>query len=320
MASDDARLRLLFFGTPEFAVPSLEALSESRHAVVGAVSQPDRPRGRGRRLDPTPVRRAAEARSLPLLQPERVGEPGAVEWMRELRPDLGCVVAFGQFLPKQVREVAPHGLVNAHASLLPAYRGAAPIPHAILAGETRTGVTIIRVAREMDAGDWCAMRELEIAPAETAGELEDRLAELAAALLVEAVERIASGTAEFRPQDHARATLAPKLDRSFGELDWGEPVERVLRRIRAATPRPGADVALRESGRRFRILRAALAAAPGVRARPGAVRQEGSRLVIGALDGWIAVLRLQAPGRRPVEAAEFLRGARLPENEEVSTT
>lgn len=312
-------MRLLFFGTPEFAVPALEALCGGPYEVVGVVSQPDRPRGRGRPLEPTPVAAAARAHGLPLLQPEQAGQPEAVAWMAGLGPELGCVVAFGQFLTRAVREVAPHGLVNAHASLLPCYRGAAPIAHAILAGETHTGVTIIRVEREMDAGDWCLRRELEIGPEETAGELEERLSQLAATALAEAVDRITSGTVEFQAQVHAEATAAPKLDRDFGRLDWGEPAEPVFRRIRAATPRPGAWVELRRSGRRFRILRARLLGPPPPE-RPGQVRTSEGRVSIGALDGWIEVLRLQAAGRRPIDAAEFLRGARVPKDEEVSPT
>jgi methionyl-tRNA formyltransferase len=314
-------LRLLFFGTPDFAVASLEALAAGPHDVVGIVSQPDRPRGRGRALEPTPVGAAARALGLPLLQPEKAGHPDAVAWMAAHEPELGCVVAFGQYLTRAVRQVAPHGLINAHASLLPRYRGAAPIAHAVLAGETRTGITIIRVARQMDAGDWCLERELAIGPEETAGELAERLSRLAAEALVQAVDQIARGTADFRAQRHELATPAPKLEPGFGRLDWGETAERVLCRIRAATPRPGAWLELARSGRRLRILRARLAA-PGphapAAALPGRVRATEDRLLIAALDGWVEVLRLQVPGRRPLDAAEFLRGARVPEDEEVS--
>lgn len=316
--SGPGALRLLFFGTPEFAAPSLRALAASRHRVVGAVSQPDRPRGRGRKLAPTPVRLEAERLGLPVLQPEKVGEPAALDWMREREPDLGCVVAFGQFIPKSVRELPPRGLINAHASLLPRYRGAAPVQHAILAGEVRTGVTIMRIVREMDAGDWCLKSELEIGPEETAGELAERLAELAAATLVEAVDRIAAGTAEFHAQDPAGVTFAPKVDRDFARVDWREPAEQVLRRIRAATPSPGVDVKLRRSGRQFRIQRAGLDSEFPAPERPGRVRHDGTQLWVAAGDAWISIRRLQVPGRRPVDAADFLRGARIPEDEEVA--
>ncbi len=312
-------MRLVFLGTPEFAVPSLEALARGPHPVVGAISQPDRPRGRGQKLEPTPVRAAAERLGIPLLQPEKVGEPAAVEWLRGLAPDLGVVVAFGQFIPRRVRELARLGMINAHASLLPRWRGAAPIEHALLAGDTQTGVTIIRVAQEMDAGDWCLRRETPIGPEETAGALAGRLAGIAAEALVEAVDAIAGGTARFQPQAAEGVALAPKVGRELGVLDWGQPAAAVLQRIRAATPRPGADVRLRRSRVVFRILEAELGGeSPAPPPRPRAVRAERDRLLVAALDGWISVRRLQVHGRRPVRADEFLRGARLAADEEVS--
>lgn len=314
-----APLRLLFLGTPAFAVPSLEGLLASPHSVVGLVCQPDRPRGRGRRLEPPATKPIAERAGVPVLQPERVGEADAVAWMRDRTPDLGCVVAYGQFIPRRAREVPPHGMINAHASLLPRHRGAAPVQHAILAGDARTGVTIIRVEKEMDTGDWCAMRETPIGADETAGELSERLGRLAAEVLREAVDAIARGRAEFRPQPSEGITLAPRIERDFGRLDWSEPGEALLRRIRAATPWPGVDVRLRRSGRIFRIVAAARAAASGASPRPQRVRVEEGRLLLGTVDGWLEVLRLKAPGRRALATAEFLRGARLPQDEEVET-
>jgi methionyl-tRNA formyltransferase len=312
---DGAPLRLLFFGTPEFAVPSLRALAASRHQVVGLVSQPDRRRGRGRKLAPTPTRAEADARGIPVFQPERVGDPEALEWMRALEPDLGIVVAFGQFIPKSVRMLPPHGLVNAHASLLPRHRGAAPIPYAILEGDARSGVSIMRVVREMDAGDVCALRETAIGSDETAGELEARLSKLAADGLLEAVDAIAARRARFVPQDPAGVTLAPKLERDFGRLDLRRPRAEVLRRIRAATPRPGADLFLRRLELRLRVLRARTC--DDGPPEPGRVQARDGRLVVSALDGWLEVLRLQVPGRRPVDAPEYLRGSKLPADEEV---
>jgi methionyl-tRNA formyltransferase len=226
------------------------------------------------------------------------------------------VVAFGQFLPRSVREIAPLGLINAHASLLPRWRGAAPIAHAILAGDRTTGVTVMKVEKEMDAGDFCTVREVEIGPAETAGELTERLAGVAAEALVEAVAEIAAGTARFTPQDAARVTLAPRLERDFGALDLTRPRDEILRRIRAATPWPGCDLRLLRSGRTLRILEAR--AAPGPPALPGTVAVREDRLCVAGQGGWIDLTRIQVPGRRAVAAAEFLRGARLPEGERAA--
>ena len=318
----DARpLRLLFFGTPDFAVPSLRATAESRHSLVGVISQPDRPRGRGRELAPTPVKQEAERHGLDLLQPEKVGSDESLAWMRAREPELGIVVAFGQFIPKRVRELPAQGLINAHASLLPRHRGAAPIAWAILCGDAKTGISVMRVEKEMDAGDVCRACETPIGPDETAGELESRLAELAAEALLAAVDEIAAGSARFEPQDHAAATTAPKLDREFARLDWTKPRDEVLRRIRAATPRPGCDLHLVRSGRRLRVLAAGAAEAPSAAwsASPGAVDASGDRLRIRALDGWVEVLRLMRPGRSPLGAAEYLRGARVPGGEEVES-
>ena len=309
-------LRVLYFGTPEFAVPSLRALVESRHAVVGVICQPDRPRGRGRKLEPPPVKIEAARHSIPVFQPEKVGDSDALEWMREQTPDIGCVVAFGQFIPKSARELPALGLINAHASLLPRFRGAAPIQYAVLEGDRETGITILRVAKEMDAGDWCGMSRISILPNETAGELSVRLSTLAAETLLEAVEQIARGEARFQPQPEDGITLAPRLTREFSRLSFEEPVGRLLQRIRAATPWPGVDLELRPSGKRFRIL-AARQAEGDPAAAPGSVRTGEGHLRVAALDGWIDVLSLQVPGRRAVDAAQFLRGARLGDREEA---
>jgi methionyl-tRNA formyltransferase len=309
-------LRLLFFGTPEFAVPALQGLSATRHPVVGVVSQPDRPRGRGRKLAPTPVRAAAETLGLEVLQPEKVGDADARAWMSVRAPDLGVVVAFGQFIPKSVRELPPHGLVNAHASLLPRWRGAAPIEWALATGDERTGISVMRLVKEMDAGDVCLRRTLEIGAHETAGELSARLAQLAGEVLAEAVDQIAAGRARFEPQPEQGVMLAPKIDRSFAELDWRQPRAEVYARIRAATPRPGADIVLKRSGRSLRIVACRPwegDAAP----QPGAVVAASGSLRVSAADGWIELLSVQAQGRKPLDAGEYLRGASIVPGEEV---
>ncbi len=314
--ADASPLRVIFFGTPDFALPSLRALVKSRHEVVGVITQPDRPRGRGRKLGPPPVASLAAELGLPVRQPVKVGEQDVLEWMRGLRADLGVVVAFGQFIPKSVRELPVHGLINAHASLLPRWRGAAPIQWAILEGDRTTGVSVMRLVKEMDAGDVCLVRETEIREGETAGQLEPRLADLAAEALLAALEEIAAGQAVFRPQNPDGVTEAPKINREFAQLDWSEPVERVLRRIRASSPRPGADLVLGRAGVRQRILQARrldLDLPP----KPGGVRAVEGRLCVSAADGWIEVLRLQAPGKGPVSAAEVLRSMDIASDEEV---
>jgi methionyl-tRNA formyltransferase len=290
-------------------VPTLARLLEGPHRVVAAVSQPDRPRGRGRRRSPGPVARLALAAGVPLLRPERVGDAEISAELARFAPDLGVVVAFGQFLPKRVRELPARGyLINAHASLLPRHRGAAPIAHAILAGDAETGVSIMRVEREMDAGPVCLVKRTPIAPDETAGALEERLAGLAAEAVSEALDAIAAGRARFAPQDAALATFAPKLAAGDAALDFARPAEELARRVRALAPRPGAAASL--DGERLRILLAR--AEPGAADRPpGTLARAGDALRVATGAGWLRLLRLQRPGGRALDTAEWLRGAVL---------
>ena len=308
----------MFLGTPEFAVPALRALSRTRHPLVGVVSQPDRPRGRGRVLEPTPVAALARELDVPLLQPEKIGEETALAWLRECRPDLGIVVAFGQFIPKSARELPRLGMVNAHASLLPRWRGAAPIEWALDAGDAKTGISVMRVAKEMDAGGVCLTRDTEIRSDETAGELTERLSALAGEALVAGVEEIAAGRADFREQDARRVTFAPKLDRAFARLDFSQPAERVLRRIRAATPRPGVSLSLRHAGKRLAVLRARLGPTPSG-AAPGSLRAEGGALRVACADRWLELGEVQLAGKRAMTAEELLRGFRIAPDESVET-
>jgi methionyl-tRNA formyltransferase len=308
-------VRLLFFGTPEFAVPTLERLAAGPHLVVGVVSQPDRPRGRGRKVSPSPVAEAAERADLETLRTERVGEADVVERLRALDAELGIVVAFGQFLPRRIRELPRLGyLINAHASLLPRHRGAAPIAHAILAGDTETGISVMRVEREMDSGAVLLERRTPIGPEETAGELEVRLARLAADAIAEAVARIAAHAVTWTDQDSAGATFAPKLGPEEARLDWRQPAELLARRVRAFSPRPGAWTTA--AGERLRILRArAVGGATGD--PPGTVRSANAgdpiplRIATGA--GWLVPLALQRAGGLPLEVGAFQRGRPLPD-------
>jgi methionyl-tRNA formyltransferase len=290
----------------------LRRLLEGEHPVVAVVSQPDRPRGRGQRVVPAPVAQVAEAAGVPLLRPERIADAGCTGWLAERKPDLGVVVAFGQFLPRRVRELPSLGyLINAHASLLPRWRGAAPIARAILAGDAETGISVMRLEREMDAGPVLLVRTTAIGPDETAGELGARLAALAADAIAEAVARIAGERAQWTPQDASRATLAPRLERGEAELDFGETAAALVRRVRAMAPRPGAFTWW--EGEPLRIL--AAAALPGpVAAAPGVVRSDGEPpLRVATADGWLAPRVLQRAGGRPLSVQDFVRGRALPD-------
>ena len=312
----DRGLRLLFFGTPELAVPTLERLLAGPHPVVGIVSQPDRPRGRGRRMAPSPVSALAQRAGVPLLRPERVGDAEVEAELRRLAPDLGVVVAFGQFLPKRIRELPRLGyLINAHASLLPKHRGAAPIQRAILAGDARTGVSVMRVEREMDAGPVALVRELEIGPEETAGELAVRIAAASAEAVAEATEQIAQGRVRWRPQPENGVTLAPKLVSADAELDFREGAAALVRRVRALAPSPGA--ATRVDGDRLCILAARAQQAP-VDAEPGTLRRGSDPLLrIATGDGWLVPLVVQRAGGRALAIDAFLRGRPLRDGQKL---
>lgn len=303
-------LRLLFFGTPEFAVPTLEALLAGGHPVVGVVSQPDRPRGRGRHKAASPISALAQRAGVPLLRPERVGDLEVESELRRLAPDLGVVVAFGQFLPKRIRELPRLGyLINAHASLLPKHRGGAPIQRAILAGDGRTGVSVMRVEREMDAGPVALVRELEIGPEETAGELTDRIAAASAEAVAEVVEQIAQGRVRWRPQPENGVTLAPKLSAADAELDFREGAAALVRRVRALAPSPGA--ATRAGGDRLCILAARAQLGP-VDAEPGTLRRGVDPLLrIATGEGWLVPLVVQRAGGKALPIDAFLRGRPL---------
>ncbi len=254
----------------------------------------------------------AERASVPLLKPERVGAPETVERLTALAPDLGVVVAFGQFLPRRVRELPTLGfLINAHASLLPRHRGAAPIAHAILAGDRETGVCAMRVEREMDTGPVAAVRRTPIGPEETTGELTERLALLAADVVEEAVSSAAAGTLSWTPQDPAAATLAPKLGPEDARLAFRDSAVDLARRVRAFAPQPGAWTTWQ--GERLRVL-AARALHEPVDRKPGTLRRDASTpLAVATGDGWLLPLLLQRAGGRPLEVDAFLRGRPLPD-------
>lgn len=303
-------MRILFFGTPELAVPSLSMLIEGRFEVVGVVSQPDRGRGRGRKSSPTPVAQRAIEAGIPLFRPEKVGE--IVEQLEALDPDVGIVVAFGQFIAKRIRELPRLGfLMNAHASLLPRFRGAAPIQAAILAGDKKTGVSVMRVEREMDAGAIALVREIEIGPTENAGELSERIAKLAAEAIEAALDQLDAGTLDFSEQDHSRASLAGKFDRRRAALDWQQPADVLLRQIRAYAPKPGAFTSA--AGQVLRILAAHVEADP-IDVPAGTVEYDaGTRLRIATGEGWLVPESIQRAGGKAMTVDAYLRGRAIPD-------
>jgi len=300
-------LRVVFMGSPAFAVPSLLRLLTDGHQVTLVVTQPDRPAGRGQELRPPPVKVAAQQHGLRILQPEKLADPAVLEALSAERPEVIAVVAFGQFLPRAVRELPPLGCVNVHASLLPKYRGAAPIHWALMSGDTESGVTIMRVEERMDAGPILLQRAIPIFPDDDAGSLHDRLAELGTAALSEALKILARGEAVWRPQDGVRATQAPKIgDEDCRLVLLGEPGV-LVNRVRALSPAPGAY--LLWNGQRVKVLRAEVRPVSGA---PGVVLGiEPEGLVCGTGGGALALLAVQPGGKRRMSGAEFARGQRL---------
>lgn len=302
-----AALRVAFFGTPRFALPSLEALLDSRHSVSGVVTQPDRPRGRGQRVTDGPVKALAVSRRLPLVQPATLKDPAVEATLRAWAPDLGVVVAYGQLVPDALLALPRLGLINVHPSLLPKYRGAAPVHRAVIAGETSTGVSIMRVGPRLDAGAVFATAMREIGPGETSDAIETDLSRSGARLLVEVVDRLADGTATETPQDERLATYARKLTKAEGLLDWAQTAATLHNRIRGLHPWPHASTYL--DGTRLIVLGStpiedAHTAAPGT-----IVRADHETLhVASGGHTTLALLEVQLEGRRPMTIREFMAG------------
>jgi methionyl-tRNA formyltransferase len=297
-------MRIVFFGTPEFAVPSLRALLRDRYTVVGVVTQPDKPQGRSRSiLVAPPVKLEAERAGIPVLQPVRPLGDVFLAGLRRLEPDLGVVVAYGHILRPGVLSVPPRGMINVHASLLPRWRGAAPIQHAILAGEPETGVSIMRMEEGLDSGPVLHRATTPIEPGETAGALAERLSELGAGALVDALSLIASGLSKAEPQDPAGATFAPKIDRESARLDWRREAAGLARQVQAFDPAPGAWTT--HEGAALKLFGAA---ADQGRGEPGCVLAAAERLVVGCGDGALAVEEVQPAGKRRLPVEDWVRG------------
>lgn len=300
-------MRLVFFGTPEFAVPALRALAGEGFDIAAVVTQPDRPQGRSRStLVPPPVKEAALAEGLPVLQPEHPNDPAFLDVLRPYEPGLGVVVAYGHILKPSLLELPTRGMVNVHASLLPALRGAAPIQHAIMRGLEETGVTIMQMAAGMDTGPILHQVSTPVASDETGGELESRLAEIGALALVEALALLEAGVLIPRTQDDDHASYAPKLTVESARIPWGGSAVTVARFIRALDPRPGAWTELRE--RRIKLFGPRAAGSPPAGATPGEIVATDPALLVATGNDLLQILDVQPEGKGRLAAAEWVRG------------
>ena len=301
-------MRIVFIGAGEIGVPTLQALlRSSENQLTGVVTQPDKPVGRAQRIEPTPIKRALAESKVPILQPARIKDRQAIEDIRALQPDAIVVMAYGQILPREVLEIPRIACLNLHASLLPRWRGAAPIQAAIAAGDPQTGITVMYMAEGLDTGDILSQREIDILPTDTGGALHDRLAHIAPNALLEALQMLAKGNAPRIPQDNALATYAPKLTRDDGKIDWSQPAEIIERKIRAFNPWPGAFTVLRDAAGKERKLKIFSA-----RSVANTHEARESSLVIPAKDGAILLDEVQLEGKRRISASEFLRGWNAP--------
>jgi methionyl-tRNA formyltransferase len=306
---DPRTIRTVFMGTPEFALATFQGLSDFGLNVVAAYTQPDRPSGRGKKLTPPPVKTLAESNGIPVYQPIKLRAPEVVEELRALAPDLIVVVAYGQILPKSVLEIPRHGCINVHASLLPRYRGAAPINKAIIDGETETGITTMNMDVGLDTGDMLVKMTTQIGPFETAGELHDRLALLGRAAIEETLRRLCDGSLTPQPQDDSLSCYAPMLKKEDGRIDWSRSAQEIHNQVRGLDPWPGAYTTL--TGEVLKI--AATVPEDGGDGLPGTVLAAGAdgvRVACGS--GVLRIGELQLPGKKRLVAADFLRGRPLP--------
>jgi methionyl-tRNA formyltransferase len=306
-------MRIVFIGTGEIGVPTLHALLKSQHELVGAVTQPDKPVGRAQLVEPPPIKTALSTTKIPVLQPARIKDRQTIEEIHGLTPDLIVVMAYGQILPRDVLKIPKIACLNLHASLLPRWRGAAPVQAAITAGDRETGITVMYMDEGLDTGDILLQRTIDILPTDIAGSLHDRLAKIAPETLLDSLELLAKGNAPRIPQDNALATYAPKLKREDGKIDWAEPADAIERKIRAFNPWPGAFTLVTDkSGRelRMKILDAGVVELQG---RPGEIlRKHSNELIVGTGKNALSAWHVQLEGTSRMSANDFIRGhARL---------
>jgi methionyl-tRNA formyltransferase len=308
--------RILFMGTPRFALPSLQIIIERAETVIGVVTQPDRPSGRGQKVVMPPVKELAKRHNLPFYQPLKIREQHFIQQVQALSPDLIVVVAFGQILPRALLDIPPHGCINVHASLLPAYRGAAPINWALINGETVTGVTIIILDEGMDTGDILLQQPVAILPDDTSATLHDRLAENGAVLLGEALDELRSNGWKRIPQDHTQATYAPLMKKEDGRIDWSQSAREIHNQVRGMNPWPGCFTFFR--GKLLKIYHTGVlekneGAAPG---KITSVGDDGIEIATG--NGALLIQELQIEGKKKMPAAEFIKGHGIRAGEEFT--
>jgi methionyl-tRNA formyltransferase len=296
-------MRIVFIGTGEIGVPTLRALQKSEHELVGVVTQPDKPVGREQKVTAPPIKTAVASSTMSILQPQKIKAPDAIEQIRAFVPDVIVVMAYGQILPRAVLEIPKLACLNLHASLLPRWRGAAPIQAAIAAGDRETGITVMYMNEGLDTGDVLLQRKIDILPSDTGGSLHDRLGESAPEALLESLRLLASGKARRTPQDKSAATQAPKLNRESGRINWNETAEVIESTIRAYNPWPGAFTEFND--RKLKIFSTSIV---DLRGKPGEILRKDKELIIGTADRALSLVEVQLEGKRRMTAADFLRG------------
>ena len=301
------KLKVVFMGTPEFAVPSLKALKEAGYDIPLVITQPDRPAGRGKKLRPPPVKVLAESLGIPVYQPEKIKENiEFLETLREINPDLIVVVAYGKILPDAILNLPKFGCINVHASLLPEYRGASPIQSVLLDGKEETGVTIMKISPELDAGDIISQRKVKIEESDNAQTLHDKLAKVGAELLVETIPGYISGKIIPVPQDHSKATYCKPVTKEMGRIDWKLPAKKIFNMVRAFTPWPSAYAEFK--GKRVKIMAAETVNFQG---KPGEVVKADKELIVTTGEGALRIKRIRPEGRKEITGEEFIRGYRV---------
>jgi methionyl-tRNA formyltransferase len=305
-------MRIVFIGTGEIGVPTLQALQQSaEHELAAIVTKTDKPAGRAQRIEPPPIKKALAGTEIPILQPARIKDQESIDQISALRPDVIVVMAYGQILPRTILEIPPLACLNLHASLLPRWRGAAPIQAAIAAGDRETGITTMYMDEGLDTGDILLQRKIDISPDDTGGSLHDRLAQIAPDTLLESLRLLASGQAPRVPQNNALATQAPRLSREDGQIDWSEPAEAIERKIRAFNPWPGAFTPVSIKPNETRNLKIFSATIVNLESKPGEILPSDDQMIIAAGKGALSLREVQLEGKRRMTAAEFLRGHAL---------